>query len=63
MQSKSRIVLRASSFLADTGYLLADTGYWKAAIITTAEMTATSPPPIPAIAYTVGQWTADAGTN
>jgi hypothetical protein len=33
MQSSIRIMMRASSALADAGYYLADTGFWRIAII------------------------------
>ena len=36
MQAKSHIGLRASDFLTDAGNFLADTGYWRAAIVIVA---------------------------
>ena len=36
METNSRIAVRATSILTDTGYFLADTGYWKVAIVTIA---------------------------
>jgi hypothetical protein len=36
MQAKARIGLHATSFLTDTGYFLAGTGYWRAAMIAVA---------------------------
>ena len=36
METNSRIAIRATSVLTDAGYFLADTGYWKVAMITIA---------------------------
>jgi hypothetical protein len=33
METNSRIAIRATSVLTDAGYFLADTGYWRVAII------------------------------